>query len=546
MAITQFPNTNSTSSASSGAATSIDLVASGAITAGDPVAQNVDGTVSKISSTVYNYTAGSVQNFAAVGTYPYRMTSKYMYNSDTFAIVYRTSTSMYVVLGTLSGTTMTYGTPVLIASGATDGYRSCYDALNDRFIVMYNISSTVYVVAITASGTVATVGTPVTVTSTGVQDRYSLTYHLEEDRLVIGYYTTTGSTNYLVAGSISGTTITLGTPITEIPNASYKTYTPIVGYDEDNKLIAVILANGTTNGNQYSWVYSLSNTTFTSEMNNASPPIALKTTAIVNYSSGYTTHIEYDPVNKQFLVVLATSGTNGVLGYFSIDANKNITPGIGGFGGITLQVAIPNGSVDRKDGAYLNSYQNTSSNYMIRNYPLVYGGSGTPPLIRYYDYTDFFIALSTSSRFVEILPTATPGKYLHLSLSATGSYYGESRVYQLDHIDTNASGYFGIANTTVSNGETVSITLPGGVNENQTGLIAGTEYFVQSDGTLGVSRGFKYSRYYQNYNVNNSPFHDVYKKVGIAISPTSILLTKDDEYVKIKDNPFEVVRGIDI
>ena len=52
-----------------------------------------------------------------------------------------------------------------------------------------------------------------------------------------------------------------------------------------------------------------------------------------------------------------------------------------------------------------------------------------------------------------------------------------------------AENYIGLAVAGISSGSTGSITIPGGINSNQTGLTTARTYYVQPDGTLAVTPG---------------------------------------------------------
>ena len=49
--------------------------------------------------------------------------------------------------------------------------------------------------------------------------------------------------------------------------------------------------------------------------------------------------------------------------------------------------------------------------------------------------------------------------------------------------------YIGLAAAGISSGSTGSITIPGGINSNQTGLTTARTYYVQPDGTLALTAG---------------------------------------------------------
>ena len=80
------------------------------------------------------------------------------------------------------------------------------------------------------------------------------------------------------------------------------------------------------------------------------------------------------------------------------------------------------------------------------------------------------------------------GKYMAISTSV----YGAATIGQLEVLPTistnlTSTNFTGMSSSAYTNGETAEITLQGGLSINQTGLITGTTYYVQEDGTLGTS-----------------------------------------------------------
>ena len=63
----------------------------------------------------------------------------------------------------------------------------------------------------------------------------------------------------------------------------------------------------------------------------------------------------------------------------------------------------------------------------------------------------------------------------------------QARVYPLSIPFTTAAGYIGISNGAYSNGATATIQLPSSVDDSQSGLTAGTTYYVSASGSLATS-----------------------------------------------------------
>ena len=57
----------------------------------------------------------------------------------------------------------------------------------------------------------------------------------------------------------------------------------------------------------------------------------------------------------------------------------------------------------------------------------------------------------------------------------------------MSEVNTTAKEFIGFAEAAYTNGQTATITTPGGINESQSGLTVGSSYFVKGDGTLSVT-----------------------------------------------------------
>lgn len=111
------------------------------------------------------------------------------------------------VVCTVSGTTITVGTPVTIADFTVTMTVTAVCKLDtDKFAVFTSDSNVNYpVVACTVSGTTITVGTPVN-TNANIAGTHTMIRQMTTDKFVLF-----SDTKYIQIGTVSGTTITLGT-----------------------------------------------------------------------------------------------------------------------------------------------------------------------------------------------------------------------------------------------------------------------------------------------------------------------------------------------
>ncbi len=183
-------------------------------------------------------------------------------------ITYATSTSGYAVVATIDDTSITYGTPVTFSSELRTGSRNSTLALLDstHFVVEYttrtgefpDLVTNTKVIAGTISGTTITFGSPTTLTSDD-SAHYPYVSALDDTHALLLYGTDDGK-GYTRVLSVSGTDITLGTAV-EYSTASSDQSSAVLdsthaiityrNYVTDNKaysLVATVSGMGVTLG----------------------------------------------------------------------------------------------------------------------------------------------------------------------------------------------------------------------------------------------------------------------------------------------------------
>ena len=211
-------------------------------------------------------TLGTVSEFAAdlgdgstglCASQFYLRVSASKLDTDKFVVVYVNkddSCNGYARVATVSGTTITWGTAVQFGDNAR--VTSCAAIDTDKFVVIYNDetdSNTGKAVACTVSGTTITVGTPIELNS-GVD--YDLGWKsdvckLDTDKFATIFHGLDAGRIFMVAATVSGTTISMGTVI-QISTSDF--YSGIQCLDTDKFVIAYrfpnagVLKAGTVSG----------------------------------------------------------------------------------------------------------------------------------------------------------------------------------------------------------------------------------------------------------------------------------------------------------
>ena len=185
-------------------------VASGTLPSGRPVIVNSDGTVSVVSQTAASVGTAVVYESGTTGEQKAAFDS----TNNKIVINYRdVGNSSYgtAVVGTVSGDSISFGTPVVFESSATDYNDIVFDSSTGKVVVIFSTSATGQARVGTVSGTSISFGGSV-VFDSGQGIYLALAYDSSNSKVVVGY---AGTNNYLETkvGTVSGTSISFGTAV---------------------------------------------------------------------------------------------------------------------------------------------------------------------------------------------------------------------------------------------------------------------------------------------------------------------------------------------
>jgi hypothetical protein len=153
-----------------------------------------------------------------------------------------------VIVGTVSGSSITYGTPVVFSTANTYYPSIAYDSANNRVVIAYlDAGNSSYGTAIvgTVSGTSISFGTAVVFNAAAI-DTPGIGFDSNENKVVIAYRDD-GNSNYgtAIVGTVSGTSISFGT---EVVYKSSKSEYNTVTFDSSNNKVVVAYTCTATNG----------------------------------------------------------------------------------------------------------------------------------------------------------------------------------------------------------------------------------------------------------------------------------------------------------
>ena len=198
-----------------------EFVASGALDTGDLVVVNADGTVSVVSDTTT--TLGSNTAFKS-GTDIYA-TVIYDEGSQNYVIIYSDVEDGYygkAVVATVSGTSVTFGSTVVFESANTGLISATYDKNAGKIVITYRSSANSYygkAIVGTVSGTSISFGTPTLYTSTTVNWSQPV-YDEASQKIVLPYMDAVYGSCKAIVGTVSGTSISFGAAV-NFPTTAY-------------------------------------------------------------------------------------------------------------------------------------------------------------------------------------------------------------------------------------------------------------------------------------------------------------------------------------
>ena len=455
-----------------GKAREVQAVASGVLSTGDTVIVNSDGTVSAVAGVSGGL--GSEAVFENSNTA--FLSSTFDSVANKVIVAYRdSSNSDYptAVVGTVNGTSISFGTPVAVDTSAPGTtlrpIAITYDASSEKVVVFYPrdaSSGRPYAAVGTVSGTSISFGTPVKIIDNFYTQYFAAAYDVTNQKVVMAYQDNGGNNHgKAVVGTVSGTSISFGSVVTF---ESATTSIISMAYDENAGKI-VIAYNDDGNSN---YGTSIVGTVSGTSISFGSPVVFNS-----NYSGGIGA--TYEPVSQNIVIAYIVGGTtygNAIVGTVS---GTSIS-----FGTSVVFESAATGSVSiaasNSGGTVLISYGDTgNSNYGTAILGTVSGTSVS--------FDPAFVFNAGASYYTATSFDSNEGVFAISYKDDGNSSYGTSIVYKVASTNLTSENYIGTAASGAPSGQGAKINIKGAVDENQSGLTAGQSYYVQTDGTLGTT-----------------------------------------------------------
>jgi hypothetical protein len=449
----------------------LKATASGVLPNGKPVIVNSDGTVSVVDETAISQALGSPSVYASSSTiYGY---SAFDSTNNKVVIAYRdvgNTNKGTAVVGTVSGTSISFGTPVVFESAEQyDVLPVVFDS-NANKIVIFFTNSSFYGTAIvgTVSGTSISFGTPVVFDSSiFISENASAAFDSSSNKVVVAYKR--GTQSHSRVGTVSGTSISFGT------NVQFES-----GTAEDSAMVfdsnagKIVIVYSDVNNSRYGTavVGTVSGTS-----------ISFGSSVVFESADTREPHVAFDSTSNQIIITYRDTGNSSygtaVVGSVSGTSINFGSPVVFESALTSLPCVAFDPTANKVVIAYAdggNSYYGTvitgtiTGTSLSFDSPSVFESANASPYSATYD--------SNSSKVVV--------NYV----DSGNSGYGTSVVFQAGYTSTTltASNYIGISTGgTYADGSNATVKIIGNTSDEQSGLTAGQAYYVQTDGTIGTT-----------------------------------------------------------
>jgi hypothetical protein len=453
---------------------SLDAIASGTISTGDTLMINTDGTVSSVGISGTSFSYGSRSEFYGAER-AYFATAAFDSNSNKIVVAYRNDTQYpMAVVGTVSGSSISFGTPVVIQSTATNGTEQMQIAFNsssNKVVIGFGGSSNVSEAVVgTVSGTSISFGSKSQFNGAYSSYYGSAVYDTAANRVVLAVTdVNNGSSLELCTAYISGTSVSFGSVTAGEQSTSYTSS----AYDSNSQKIV--------------YTYKRSNA--------IKAVVATVSGDSISLGSAVMVHDDGLGAASNFTGTVFVSSSNKIVSVYraTVDSTLGLFARVGTISGTSISY----GSATKLlDGDALN---NISAVYSVEyDRVMVMGESqldGTKIKVVPFKVAGNSISVGVPGELPFNMADPMDSIYEPVAekvvtfFRATTNDNGEASVIDGGDAATNLleENFIGFSDAAYSNGATVTAQLISSVNENQSGLTVGSKHYVQKDGSLSTT-----------------------------------------------------------
>jgi len=398
---------------------------------------------------------------AAVGS---NVASTFDSNSNKVVIVYQDRANSYygtAIVGTVSGTSISFGSPVVFSSAnRTQEIQITFDSNSNKVVVAYDDTADGNkgkAIVGTVSDTSISFGSAVVFNngSTDMGTPNAITFDSNSNKVVIAFQDTADTNKgKAIVGTVSGTSISFGSEATFL-NADYATHVSAT-FDSNSNKVVIVYKDGSNSTHGYAVVGTVSGTS-----------ISFGTPVVFEAAETNNPNVSFDTVNNKIVIAYA-DGTVGtaIVGTVSGESISFGSPVIFN----STETTSPRVRFDATAGKMVIAYGEGSSNVGTFKTGTVNGTSIS------FDSATVFESGATNGQN-GLVYDSNAEKMVLSYYSGSNSGYGTSKVLQV--------GYTDITRGQVNADSSATVDIIGSLSTNQSGLTAAQQYFVQNDGTIG-------------------------------------------------------------
>ena len=468
---------------------SIVGVSSGSITGGKGVIVAADGKLMAASGTNEVFGTNTQAESADAGGWGVG----YIYDtaSNKHVMFYQDSDDSNkgkVKVGTLSGTTITWGTPVTFTTNEVIIFNACYDVGNNKCVVFYSDRSDGNkgkTCSGTVSGTSITTGTPVDVFGDDI--RYGwITYCANSDH------------NYAASCTIQSSPYDAKTRIGKYSSGSGDNYSTWpnspVSYDASSRAIAVTSCWDST-ANKLVIAYGRYNSTEAGTIiagTIASDAITFGSSQTFDSSrTDRLDNVVHNPDTGKNMIVWC-EGSNGT-GYYTLARTATLS-------GTTFTFGTESNVSRNAEGSLVRTNMcSVVYDTAAKKYAIIYAENVTGVTNGYSAYLDIASDGTISSKgwyqfrpgldnmgdsYPMMVYDPDAAKTVALTYGADKRWYYVEGLRVSNMTDNN---YVGISQASYTDGQSAKVDVTGATNEAVSGLSPANKYYVLADGTLSTT-----------------------------------------------------------
>jgi hypothetical protein len=444
----------------------VSFVASGTLSSGQVVVLNSNGTVSAVSATSPTLDSSTVFESASTEA----ISATFDSNSNKIVIAYcDVGNSSYgtVIVGNISGTSISFGSAVVFNSSQTSNISTTFDSNSNKIVISYrNHGNSSYGTARvgTVSGTSISLGTPA-VFETAISLLMAMTFDSNANKVVIAYRDA-GNSNQgtAIVGTVSGTSISFGAA------AIFTGFVQNISTTFDSNSNKIVISYRNVDNAYYG-------TAIVGTVSGTS--ISFGSAVVFNSANTIPGATVFDSAQNKIVIGYTDNGNSG---YGTAIVGTVIGTSISFGGSVTFvnnMATYISGTFDTNANKVFLSYRNDTQGKGSCVAGLV---SGTSISFSPESVFDTGNVTEPSTTF-----DSNSNKAVIAYRDTAFTYYGTSVVIDIPTTSSNVADFIGISDAAISDTASGSVTIKGGISTNVTGLTANQNYYVQTDGTLSTT-----------------------------------------------------------